>query len=246
MVENKFKEVDSIQLYNDYIGYVKLYDASHANESEEQRKYTVANIGALAYGLDVVDNPTALYERLKVLHHESLWEFIVDTYPATGIANSMRNIPLDYDGRYSNRQNIVEHKENIACFRVKVPIFVARQFMQHRSFSYFEMSRGYTNAPFEFWFPEDFPTTYKNLKVRDYLMDYELLCSEGYDTQVASRFLPQTTYTEFYCMADIDGLSNFMRLRLDYSAETPIRECAEAMLELLIQHQPELAKKVIP
>ena len=26
--ENKFKEVDSIQLYNDYIGYVKLYDAS--------------------------------------------------------------------------------------------------------------------------------------------------------------------------------------------------------------------------
>ena len=27
--ENKFKEVDSIQLYNDYIGYIKLYDASH-------------------------------------------------------------------------------------------------------------------------------------------------------------------------------------------------------------------------
>jgi hypothetical protein len=25
-----------------------------------------------------------------------------------------------------------------------------------------------------------------------------------------------------------------------------LRECAEAMLELLIQHQPELAKKVIP
>jgi hypothetical protein len=26
----------------------------------------------------------------------------------------------------------------------------------------------------------------------------------------------------------------------------PIRECAEAMLELLVRHQPELAKKVTP
>ena len=244
--ENKFKEVDSIQLYNDYIGYVKLYDASHANESEEQRIWAVTTTASLAYGNEEAKNPEALYKRMQAIHHESLWEMIRDGYGSCGINSSMRAQQHQYEGKYSH--NITSHKENIACFRIKVPIFVARQFMRHRGFSYLEMSRRYTKGskvPFEFWFPKDFSVVNKNNMARDYLIGYELLCSEGYETQVASRFLPQTTYTEFYIMGEVDGLRNFLNLRLDSHSQAEIREVAEAMLTLLVQHQPELANKVI-
>jgi thymidylate synthase (FAD) len=65
------------------------------------------------------------------------------------------------------------------------------------------------------------------------------------ETQVASRFLPQTTYTEFYMMGEVEGLKNYFRLRLDSHAQKEIREVAEAMIKLLENHQPELYSKVI-
>jgi len=252
---NKFLPIDKIDLYQDSIGYVELYDASHANESEAQRVWTVTQICSLAYGNESAKNPEALYERMKSIKHESLWEFIrtgkQPSYNQSSVScntneikieGSMRN---DVDYPYSSNK---EHSENIACFRIKVPMFVARQFMRHRSFSYLEMSRRYTKGakvPFEFWFPKDF--SMKEAYLADYKHEYELLASsEMYETQIASRFLPQTTYTEFYMMGEVEGLKNFFRLRCDSHAQSEIRETAEVMLELLRIHQPELYKKVLP
>lgn len=79
--ESKFLKVDQIDLYSDGIGYVQLWDASHSNESEAQRIFTVADISSLAYGNDEAKNPESLYERLQTLKHESLWEmnkFIIE------------------------------------------------------------------------------------------------------------------------------------------------------------------------
>ena len=246
--ENKFKEVDSIQLYNDYIGYVKLYDASHANESEEQRIWAVTTTASLAYGNEEAKNPEALYKRMQAIHHESLWEMIRDGYGSCGINSSMRAQQHQYEGNYSH--DTTSHKENIACFRIKIPMFVARQFMRHRSFSYLEMSRRYTKGskvPFEFWFPQEMRPALLRVKElkQQWLDEIDNLISWGLETQVASRFLPQTTYTEFYCMTNEEGLRNFLNLRLDSHAQAEIREVAEAMLALLVQHQPELARKVI-
>jgi thymidylate synthase ThyX len=64
------------------------------------------------------------------------------------------------------------------------------------------------------------------------------------ETQVASRFLPQVTYTEFYMMGSSEGLKNFFNLRLDSHSQAQIREVSEAMFELLIRYQPILANKV--
>jgi thymidylate synthase (FAD) len=143
-----------------------------------------------------------------------------------------------------------QHKQNIACFRIKVPIFVARQFMRHRSFSYLEMSRRYTKGskvPFEFWFPETMLGRFYTKDQSDiWVKEHNNLIGIGLETQVASRFLPQTTYTEFYIMGEVEGIRNFLNLRLDSYSQAEIRECAEAMLELLEKHQPELAKKVTP
>jgi thymidylate synthase (FAD) len=245
---NKFVPLDFELLYNDTIGYVQLYDASYANESEDQRIWTVTTTASLAYGNEEAKNPEALYERMKSIKHESLWEFVVDTYPLNGIKNSMRNSPTDYENRYSNEQNIKEHKENIACFRVKIPMFVRAQFMRHRAFSYLEMSRRYTKGSkvkFEFWFPEDCPKDIKSLYTEAWQNNYDALCKE-YETQIAARFMPQTTYTEFYMMGSTEGLKNFFRLRCDSHAQKEIQSLAFAMLKLLSIHQPELYKKVMP
>lgn len=247
--ENKFIPVDTINLYGDGIGKVTLYDASHANESEEQRIWTVTTTASLAYGNESAKKPEELYERMKSIKHESLWEFIRDGLEPHTINGSMRVDKENYEDFMPNMFNEDEHKQNIACFRIKVPIFVARQFMRHRSFSYLEMSRRYTKdskVPFEFWFPNNFSkdTAHENDWVQAFNRTYEDIIKQGYHTQVASRFLPQTTYTEFYMMGEVEGLKNFFRLRLDEHAQAEIRECAEAMIELLNRHQSELHKKV--
>lgn len=249
--QNLFKPIDTIQLYNDNIGKVTLYDASHSNESEEQRIHTVTTLASLAYGNESAKNPEALYERMQSIKHESLWEFIrdgVDT--CDSIACSMRNYfdtMEEYELGYYK-----EHKQNIACFRIKVPIFVARQFMRHRSFSYLEMSRRYTKdakVPFEFWFPQDFNEQFNHVNdfAESHRQDFKSIMhriATKYHTQVASRFLPQITYTEYYIMGEVEGLKNFFKLRLKEDAQAEIREVAEAMLQLLKTHQYTLYYKM--
>ena len=255
--QNKFKPVDSLPIYDDGIGKVSLYDASYANESEEQRIWTVTTLASLAYGNDEAKNPEALYKRLQELKHESLWEFIRDGIEWHSISYSMRGDIDSYAIKSGHQTNADEHKKNIACFRIKVPLFVARQFMRHRSFSYLEMSRRYTKdskVPFEFWFPKDFDSAmldnggddYASSLVTTWMNDYERAVNSGYHTQVASRFLPQTTYTEFYMMGEVEGLKNFFGLRLKPSAQDEIRELSMAMLKLIAKHQPELYEKVLP
>lgn len=131
-------------------------------------------------------------------------------------------------------------------------MFVARQFMRHRSFSYLEMSRRYTKGakvPFEFWYPQElYDNDSFDIKASSegFIEQYEGHLHYGeLETQVASRFLPQTTYTEFYVMCEVEGLRNFMKLRLDSHAQAEIRVVAEAMADLLQDNQYELYTKVV-
>lgn len=251
--QNKFQPIDTAHIYGDGIGHVTLYDASHANESEGQRIWTVTTIASLAYGNEEAKNPEALYERMKSIKHESLWEFIRDAYNGYSIVDSMRIDTVPYT-EYVNKYtcNVEGHKQNIACFRIKVPIFVARQFMRHRSFSYLEMSRRYTKdtkVPFEFYSPKhnDYNILCGISTYYESCIDmYEESVKLGFQTQVASRFLPQTTYTEFYMMGEVEGLKNFFTLRCAKEAQEEIREVAMAMLKLIAMHQPELYQKVLP
>jgi len=48
----------------------------------------------------------------------------------------------------------LEH--NIATFRFKVPLFVAKQHMRHRTWSFNEMSRRHTSENIEFWTPNKY------------------------------------------------------------------------------------------
>lgn len=50
--------------------------------------------------------------------------------------------------------SILEH--NTLTFAIKVPLFVARQHMRHRTWSYNEISRRYTSKDLDFYLPEKF------------------------------------------------------------------------------------------
>ena len=54
----------------------------------------------------------------------------------------------------------LEH--NMATFRIKVPLFVRSQHHRHRTWSYNEISRRYTNSNIEFYVPQYFRTQHKS------------------------------------------------------------------------------------
>ena len=46
------------------------------------------------------------------------------------------------------------YEHNIATFHIKVPLFISKQHMRHRVFSYNEISRRYTSQKIEFYLPQ--------------------------------------------------------------------------------------------
>ena len=52
----------------------------------------------------------------------------------------------------------------VFTFHVQCPIFIARQFMRHRTFSYNEVSARYTELPEDFFLPESLPVQAKGNK----------------------------------------------------------------------------------
>ncbi len=61
-----------------------------------------------------------------------------------------------------NHRHTSTLEHNIATFRIKVPLFVRSQHHRHRTWSYNEISRRYTNTNIEFYTPEEFRTQHKS------------------------------------------------------------------------------------
>ena len=235
MTEKYFKEVGS-KTDEFGKGHVKLFSGWDSNCCEEARIETVAKIASLSYGNEQAKHPEALYERLKKLKHESLFEFISSPVEKWRIVSSLRHSDIPYS-------NGDVYKDKIATFRIKTPIFVARQYMRHRGFSYLEISRRYVSnkkKPFEFWFPHGVqPETRKEIE-EYYVNYYEYLISQGIRPEEARAVIPVGVYTEFYCQADKKTLENFFNLRLKDDAQKAIRDVAQNMKELLKEHQRPL------
>ena len=138
-------------------------------------------------------------------------------------------------------------------FRVKVPLFVARQWMRHRTGAFTEVSRRYTKNDIEFYFPDSWNTQAKTNKqcsgdkldkscsqevselfekqvdaaYQTYLNFLEL----GVSREQARMVLPQNMYTTFVWSVDAHNLMHFMKLRMDNHAQYEIRVYAEAIYQ---------------
>lgn len=132
-------------------------------------------------------------------------------------------------------------------FRVKCPIFVARQWMRHRTWSYNEASQRYKKSPCEFYIPKGpvivddgtglmavNPFIFIESLMEHYISStrlYEYLVASGVDLEQARIVLPLATYTEFVCQVDLNNLLKFLEQRLHPRAQWEIRQYATAIAE---------------
>lgn len=148
-------------------------------------------------------------------------------------------------------------EHNQLSYRIKAPLYVARQWMRHRMNSYNEISYRYVQAPLEFYVPQEWRFQHKvnhqasmgaftNQELKNEYMQaidasmkiYQKMIDEGVCREQARGLLPMCTYTEFIFTCNLHSLMNFLRLRLHTGAQWEIRKYAEALLVLAEPHFP--------
>lgn len=148
---------------------------------------------------------------------------------------------------------------------VKLPIFVSRQWIRHRTASVNEVSARYSVLPNEVWVPplERIQAQSSSNKqgsgdplsediARDVLevmhngssaamSAYAESLSHGVSREIARVTMPVNTYTEWYWKIDVNNLLRFLKLRLDHHAQEEIRVYAEKIFDILKVWMPHTA-----
>ena len=140
---------------------------------------------------------------------------------------------------------------------VKLPVFVARQWIRHRTANVNEYSARYSILDREFYIPEpaqlaaqsvvnnqgrgEVLTGAESARVLEILKrdaaqcydDYESMLSQdgqqGLARELARMNLPMNIYTQWYWKTDLHNLFHFLRLRADAHAQYEIRVYADAI-----------------
>ena len=152
--------------------------------------------------------------------------------------------------RHSTPFEMVEFK-----FHCKMPIFVARQWVRHRTANINEYSLRYSEARDEFYYPDPKHIQFQSAlnkqgrmgevtpelkqKVQDYFKEisersfeiYSELNQAGIARELARSILPVNLYTEWYWKNDLHNLLHFIGLRSDSHAQYEIRVFSDAMAE---------------
>ena len=123
-------------------------------------------------------------------------------------------------------------------FHVRCPIFVARQWMRHRTGTFLERSGRYTEftEDDDFYFPDRVSEEQRELMAMtsvSMLGIYKGLRENNVTKEVARLVLPLNLYTEFYWRTDLRNLIHFLELRLDKHAQYEMRAYAVAVLNIL-------------
>ena len=154
-------------------------------------------------------------------------------YLLTNLRALIYDVGLDnaLNGYYSEPDEIQLIKDNFFVFKIKIPIFVARQLMRHRV-SYQELSRRIVSGSklsFEFYEPDESMEEMNDRLV----LEYNRLIKQGMKPERARAVLPQSLYTTIWSAWNKSQLDNFFKLRIDKHAQQEIRVLAENMRELV-------------
>lgn len=161
---------------------------------------------------------------------------------------------IDYLLRH---QHTSPFEQVVLTFHVKMPIFVARQWVRHRTARLNEISGRYSIMPDECYVPtlEDIALQSTDNRqgrmsepapselsadIRARLQAQQTAAYDSYrrliDTQLARELarinLPLASYTELYWQIDLHNLFHFLKLRCDSHAQKEIRDYAFVLLEI--------------
>ena len=153
--------------------------------------------------------------------------------------------------RHTTPLEMIEFK-----FHIAMPIFVARQWIRHRTANVNEYSARYSIVPDRFYRPSienvrkqstsnrqggeepiEVSTAEEFLKLlEDSESLYERyleLTEKGVAREIARAALPVSVFTEWYWKCDLHNILHFLSLRLDSHAQVEIRDYATAMYDLI-------------
>ncbi|AQT04792.1 FAD-dependent thymidylate synthase [Acetobacter persici] len=241
--------------------------AAHAQETSSTRRPTVPALEAMLYEpqevldhgflrvIDYMGDDSAIVQAARVSYGRGTRKVSED---AGLIRYLMRH-------RHSSPFEMCEMK-----FHVKLPIFVARQWIRHRMASVNEYSARYSILDSEFYIPApdhmaaqsavnrqgrgDVLAPDDAAAVMDILRDDAIRTYRNYETMLSTEEdgyglarelarinLTVNTYTQWYWKIDLHNLMHFLALRLDPHAQYEIRVYAEAMLKILHAWVPQTA-----
>jgi len=142
-------------------------------------------------------------------------------------------------------------------FHMKMPIFIARQMVRHRTANINEYSGRYSMMKDEFYKPEienvrqqssvnkqGSGESINEVDASNFIEKIDSICNQSYEEyekaiqkgvarEQARMLLPVNFYTEWYWKVDLHNLLHFLALRCDPHAQWEIRVFADAMLELV-------------
>ncbi|MDR2397369.1 MAG: FAD-dependent thymidylate synthase [Spirochaetaceae bacterium] len=168
---------------------------------------------------------------------------------------------------YRNDQGLIDYllrnqhtspfEQVVLTFHVKLPVFVARQWVRHRTARLNELSGRYSVMAQEFYVPsiEDVALQSPDQKQgravealdRDHAQhlvaamvaaqefaykEYAELIDQGISRELARINLPLSLYTEIYWQMDLHNLFHFLKLRLSPHAQKEIRAYGAVLLDI--------------
>lgn len=161
--------------------------------------------------------------------------------------------------RHTTPFEMVEFK-----FRIKCPIFVARQHMRHRTASINEISARYSVIEDEYYTPAPFRKQSTDNKqgssgpidsdtnaeiterytylCREAFEVYNMMLEKGVSRELARCVLPQSTMTHFYWKINLHNLFHYLRLRMDPHAQWEIQELARQIFRYVKEKVPIAAQ----
>lgn len=219
---------------------------AHAHRPEADavldREYRVLDHGFIRL-VDYMGNDSAIVQAARVSYGEGTKKLHEDRGLIRYLMRHRHTTPFE----------MVEFK-----FHVKLPIFVARQWIRHRSANVNEYSGRYSVMKEEFYLPkpEDVQTQSDRNKQgrsdqevpreiqqkfidalaklqRDAYGQYEEALEQEIARELARINLPLSLYTEWYWKIDLHNLFHFLRLRLDDHAQMEIRQYAVIMAQMV-------------
>lgn len=196
-------------------------------------------------------------------------KYIVDQMPAlsarvshaasgkTGQDSEKDKKLMDYLAQHGH---LTPFEHQSVTFKVVLPLFVAREWMRHRTQSYNEVSMRYSSDPIgKFYYPQVWRMQAESNKqssvglVQDQdgcteilkhaydnaLEVYKKLLDKGVCREQARLIIPVGNYTEFYATANLRNWMNFYKLRIASDAQWEIRQYADCIGQLIKDLWPE-------
>ncbi|MBS1538815.1 MAG: FAD-dependent thymidylate synthase [Bacteroidetes bacterium] len=198
--------------------------------------------------IDVMGNDNSIVQAARVSYGEGTKRLTEDRGLIRYLLRHQHTTPFE----------MVEFK-----FHIKLPIFIARQWIRHRTANVNEYSGRYSEMKDEFYIPalgnirpqstmnkqgrsdETFPTEQAEIIADKFAAsqdqmyaEYRELLEMGVAREIARINLPVSNYTEWYWKIDLHNLFHFLKLRIDDHAQYEIRVYGEAIASIVKEIVP--------